>query len=740
MKYQRMIVTIVAMIGLTYACGEDKKNVSPLQQMVSDNAVTWTSHAALTGAANCGDAETSFKAMLRSSMLMQLEQQRKYYVDYRSNQSKYADEMDAGLAEPSAAEAGSMDSNAQSAEEYSDTNVQVEGVDEADLVKTDGNMIYTLSGNELVVVDAWPPEQMHETARLEIKGSPYAMYRHDNRLVVLSSSNVSSLSDPETQSESKNDPYYYSGYYWQPIAVVTIVDVSDPEAPVVESEAAYEGNTLSTRRIGRHLYLVLRNHLYGVTNKLEYWPDVEWGAPVEEIDQAFVKLANKNIAVINSLDLKDFQSFSYKFGKDGHLKVDTALPLAECGSVFTPNVFSGFGTVSAITVDLDGELAVQGSSVIGDWGTVYASLNSLYVASTNWSWWWWYADDDRPDIVTHVHKFSYVQDSGVALYNASGSVPGYVLNQFSMDEFESNLRVATTLPDWWWWGDDGENQSESYVTVLEQKGGQLKQVGQVSGLGMGEQIYSVRFIKDRGYVVTFRQIDPLYVIDLSDPKNPEVAGELKIPGYSSYMHPIDDTHLLTVGRDGTEEGQILGLSFQIFDVSDPADPRQIAKTVLNDSKWGWMWSEAEWDHHAFVYFASRGLLAIPVQGWSYEETDDGWYSYGTYHSQLELFQVSITDGVVPLGNVSHMDMLGQLPEPEYDYCWGSFGWWYNSKTHIRRGIFMDDYLYSLSAAGLKVNYSTDLQAGPVAQVQLVQPENLLEDFLNSYGYCWGDDW
>ena len=735
MKYQRLTIILAAVLW-SVACGETNKNQSPLIEMVSDQAVTWTSQAALTSATSCGDAEASFKAMLTSSMIMQLEQQRKYYIDYQSSNSKYGGELDAGAAEPAAENSSSSDS--QSAEEYSDTNVQVEGVDEADLVKTDGNMIYTVTEKDLVLVDAWPPQQMHETARLEIKGSPYSLYRYDDKLVVLSNSNLTELSTPQENDESKNGNDYYS-YYWQPMVIVTVVDASDSANPVMESETAFDGNTVSTRRIGRHLYLVQRNHMYDITNQLEYWPNIEWGSEVEVINDAFIKLATKNLALINGLTLEDFQSFSYSFGKDGYIKKDTASPLTECASVYTPNVYSGFGTITTVTMDLDEQAATTGSSVIGNWGTVYASLDSLYVASTNWSWWWWWGEDgDRPEIVTHLHKFSFDADNGTAVYQASGSVPGYVLNQFSMDEFDSHLRVATTLPDWWWWGNEEENQSESYVTILRQDNGKLNQVGQVAGLGLGEQIFSVRFIKEKGYVVTFRQVDPLYVLDLSNANDPKVTGELKVPGFSSYMHPIDDNHLLTVGRDATEDGQVLGLQFQIFDVTDPADPRQIAKTVMNEDKWGWMWSEAQWDHHAFVYFASRGLLAIPVSGYHYEESEEGWYSSGTYYSQLELFQVSIEDGVQSLGAVTHMDMLGELPQPDQDYCYGSFGWWYNYKTRIRRGIFMDDYLFSLSAAGLKVNLTTDLEAGPVAHVQLIDVEELLADFLNYYSYCWGD--
>jgi hypothetical protein len=207
---------------------------------------------------------------------------------------------------------------------------------------------------------------------------------------------------------------------------------------------------------------------------------------------------------------------------------------------------------------------------------------------------------------TLIHQFQ-LGPGTEASYVASGEVAGRLLNQFAMSEFNGDLRVATTTDNWGNFGD----QSESTVFVLRPNGTDLEQIGSVGGLGKGEQIYSVRFIDDVGYVVTFRQIDPLYVIDLSDPTNPVLDGELKIPGYSAYLHPVGDGLLLGVGQDATQDGRTTGTQLSLFDVSNPADPQRISTLAIGGQ------SEAEWDHKAFLYWQPDGTIVLPVSpGWN----------------------------------------------------------------------------------------------------------------------------
>jgi uncharacterized secreted protein with C-terminal beta-propeller domain len=376
-----------------------------------------------------------------------------------------------------------------------------------------------------------------------------------------------------------------------------------------------------------------------------------------------------------------------------------------------PTVFSGEGLLSLATIDVASG-TVSGSTIQGEWGNVYASTEALYIGSTNWSYyWWWQGADERPPIKTSIHKFAY-DANGDARYTASGEVLGYAINQFAFDEHDGHLRVATTDGFGWW--NNGETQTESRVTVLREDGARLEETGVVAGLGKGEQIFGVRFIGDRGYVVTFRQVDPLYVIDLADPAAPSVAGELKIPGFSSYIHPMAPGYLLTAGRDGDDEGRIGGVKVEIFDVRDAANPRSVKTAVIGD---GWnTWSDVQWDHKAFTYFGARNLLALPISGWVETNDEQGWR--GEYKSELALFRVT-TEEIEVLPAISHMsfyDDLGGNATCRYYY-----GYW---QASIFRGVFIEDYVYSLSGLGVQVHDTRALEAGAVAAVTLVDPATI----------------
>jgi uncharacterized secreted protein with C-terminal beta-propeller domain len=210
-----------------------------------------------------------------------------------------------------------------------------------------------------------------------------------------------------------------------------------------------------------------------------------------------------------------------------------------------------------------------------------------------------------------IDKFD-VSDPDTTTFVASGEVPGYLLNQFSMSESGQYLRVASTSrPVWWGVGVNGGAVpvSQSYVTVLQPANGVLAPAGQVSGLGQGEQITSVRFIGDVGYVVTFRQVDPLYTVDLSTPTAPKVVGQLDLAGYSAYLHPVGDGLLLGVGTDVSSSNEPDGSQLELFDVSNPAAPKLLAKTLVGSGSS----TQVTSDHHAFVYWPPSSLAVLPVQ-------------------------------------------------------------------------------------------------------------------------------
>ena len=292
-----------------------------------------------------------------------------------------------------------------------------------------------------------------------------------------------------------------------------------------------------------------------------------------------------------------------------------------CETVAAPPEFAGLGLTWIGSIDVNGDGTPVGSAGIVSTGdTVYASSDNLYVATQNWNWQWGgpvplAVEEGAPDTApegdpgpppTLIHQFRLDTGTG-ATYVASGQVEGRLLNQFAMSEYNGDLRVATTTDDWGGFGD----QSESTVFVLRPEGDELRQISSVGGLGKDEQIYAVRFIDDLAYVVTFRQTDPLYVIDLTDPANPVEAGELKIPGYSAYLHPVGDGLLLGVGQDATDEGRTTGTQLSLFDVSDPTNPQRISTLPIGG------YSEVEWDHKAFLYWPADGTIVLPVSpGWS----------------------------------------------------------------------------------------------------------------------------
>jgi len=282
--------------------------------------------------------------------------------------------------------------------------------------------------------------------------------------------------------------------------------------------------------------------------------------------------------------------------------------VAPCDEVRRPRAFSGLDLLSVLTFDLDrGLFSVDRDAILAGAQTVYASTDSLYVASRPYSR-AVEAGTGVPDgLRTQIHRYD-ARGTGATRYRATGDVPGFVLNQYAMSEHQDRLRVATTSEPLWF-ADGRATESESRVTVLEEAAGRLSTVGSVGGLGKGERIYAVRFLGDRGYVVTFRRTDPLYTLDLSDPTAPKVRGELKILGYSAYLHPVGDDRLLGVGQDATERGQATGAQLSLFDVSDAAAPKRVAQAALGSGTS----TQAELDAHAFLFWEPTRLGVIPLE-------------------------------------------------------------------------------------------------------------------------------
>jgi hypothetical protein len=494
---------------------------------------------------------------------------------------------------------------------YSTTNVQVVGVDEPDVIETDGRRIVAISNSTLYYfeVDGSGARLAGSLALPEGWNSTFFM--QGDRALVFSQGNslVMPMEEPVPLVPTGTGPE----------TVVQEVDLSHPEAMRVVRTLRIEGTYVSARAVDGIVRLVISS----------YPSDLPFVYPSSAAADDLALETNRRVVEQSTLEdwLPSFSLF------EGDQQVSQGL-LVDCAQTQRPAEFAGFDTLSVLTLDLGAPLgAPAGAAVIAEGETVYASTDYLFVATNVWVPTDLMGDPSLEpidqDYSTAIHAFD-ISGGGPVRYLASASVPGHLLSQFSMDEYQGYLRVATTAgPPW-----GSDPTSESMVTVLSVDQGGLPQVGQVGDLGRGESIYAVRFIGAAGYVVTFRQTDPLYVLDLRSPSAPAVTGELALAGYSAYLHPLGDGRLLGVGSDATAQGAVTGAKVTLFDVSDPADPRVEGTWTLPGG-----YSDVEFDHLAFLYWAPAQLAVLPMQDWS-----------GGFVGAVVL---STQDGLSEVGRVTH---------------------------------------------------------------------------------------
>ncbi|MFQ5871985.1 MAG: beta-propeller domain-containing protein, partial [Candidatus Geothermarchaeales archaeon] len=421
-----------------------------------------------------------------------------------------------------------LESDAAKAGDYSTTNIQVEGVDEADIVKTDGEHIYVVSGNTVFILKAYPPQEAVLLSQIELEGGVTGVFINEGRLVVFEG----------------GSPYWggvleKEGGWSAPNTSILVYDVSDGENPALKRNITLDGNYFNSRMIGDYVYVVIQ----------------QWVAYQEE-------------------DV-DLPSIAYR----GEIRTIRAT------DIYYSNVTDSsyaFTTIAAVNVKDDTEAPTYETFMIGASSTMYVSLSNIYITVPRWQW------EPEPLLgqlseplqTTDIYRFSI--DRGTIESKASGVVPGIVLNQFSMDEHQDHFRIATTTshvartPE--------EASSSNHVYVLDMD---LNVVGSLEDLAPGETIYSARFMGDRGYLVTFKKVDPLFVIDLAEPTVPKVLGWLKITGYSDYLHPYDENYVIGIGKEAVpaEDGDFAwyqGVKISLFDVSDVANPVEIAKYVIGD--------------------------------------------------------------------------------------------------------------------------------------------------------------
>jgi hypothetical protein len=560
--------------------------------------------------------------------------------------------------------------------DYSTTNVQEVGVDEPDIVKTDGTRILAIAQGVLHYIDVTGTNpKLVGSLRLENGWAQEMLLAGDKVLVMSGTSQWDIPVRLAPEIWNPDVPYYGSG-----ISVLSEIDLSDPSNMQVVKTLYLDGAYLSARMVGDTARVVVDAYPTG----LEFVYPTGSGLRAERE----AELANRK--VIEDSTIENWLPYFVLEERRANRTITTEGILLECEQTFKPQEFSGLGTLTVLTIDLSGGLEpVDAVGVFADGDTVYASEDSLYVATQRWHDWSVLENDGAIEefegVTTEIHKFD-ISGESAAVYRASGEVQGFLLNQWAMSEHRGDLRVATTSePEWWGWRDD--STSESFVRVLRENEGVLEVIGQVGELGRGERIYSVRYMGDVAYVVTFRQTDPLYSIDLSNPKAPRVLGELKILGYSAYLHPMGDGLLLGIGQDADEQGRTKGTQVAVFDVRDPAHPKRLHKMTFEDG-----WSEVEYDHRAFLHWPATGLTMLPVQAWTWEDGREDWFAGA-------IGIIAGRNGIEDVGTVTHLGFKPGAGDDEY---------WYDWQAQIHRSLVIGDLVYTISERGLKASRLTDL--------------------------------
>jgi uncharacterized secreted protein with C-terminal beta-propeller domain len=599
--------------------------------------------------------------------------------------------------------------------DYSTTNVQVAGVDEPDFVKNDGKYIYLISGDTLTIVEAYPAASAAIISKTVLDDTPRDIFISGNRLVLLTTGSPSrdSGDGPDSAPLMKSMPYY-GGYSSATHAV--FYDISDRKNPKIVKDFEIDGEYIDARLIGSNLYLVTREQVYSYRDeeirvpclrenaKCVVTPDVYYFDNPER-SYAFTTITSFDTA---SADEKDAKTYLVGTGNILYVSQDAMyISYQKYHSIYRRGMVE-----PAIPISVDGT-GSSGSSTGVTSSVLWEDFNRMSDAEKQRVIADMKAQEEERIIkkeidqsTTAIHKIAI--DNGAITYIARGEVPGYLKNQFAMDEYTNNLRVATTSNVYTTRG------SYEYNNVFVLDSG-MKTIGELTHIAEQETIYSTRFMGDRLYMVTFKRIDPFFVIDLSTPTKPKILGKLKIPGYSDYLHPYDKDYIIGVGKEtGTNEWggvSTQGIKLALFDVRDVENPKQVGKVEIGDSGSD---SAVLSDHKAFLFDKEKNLLVIPARVVrqeypSVEKTEDDlprvWY--GAY-----VFGVDPASGFVLRGTVEH----GTQGESYY--------WYGNSKNEVKRSLYIGDTLYTLSTAKILANPLDDISR-TVVTITLDSREDVL---------------
>jgi uncharacterized secreted protein with C-terminal beta-propeller domain len=501
---------------------------------------------------------------------------------------------------------------AKTSSDYSTTNVQVAGVDEADIVKSDGKYLYVISDQRVFIIRAYPPAEAEILSKIELNVTLHGIFVYQNRLVVLGSEAYETRILIDAIKPGIAEPYYMP--YYTPNTFIRVYDITDRTSPLSVRNVTIDGYYFSSRMIG--------NYVYAIVNE-----------PVQ-LNGTEVKLPT--ICIGNETDVVPATDIYFS-------------AVTDYGFTFT--------SVFAVNVARDTEVPTRETILLGTTRSIYTSYKNIYVAFSDF-------DSFTGAEKTLVYR---IEVDGSNIENkASGGVPGGILNQFSMDEHASHFRIATTVGTW----EAGSSRNNVYVLNMS-----LDIVGKLENLAPTERIYSVRFMGDRCYLVTFLLVDPFFVLDLSSPADPKVLGYLKIPGFSNYLHPYDEDHIIGIGKEGNN------VKMSLFDVTNVTEPTETAHFAVQGD---WSDSTALWDQKAFLFNGTRRLLAIPVMVSVNKVVDEQNYTWSytwSYWQGSYVFDISLEQGFILRGNVTHQESTtGYFPHG----------------SEVRRILYIDNVLYTVS--------------------------------------------
>ena len=521
------------------------------------------------------------------------------------------------------------------ANDYSKTNTQVQGVDEADIVKTDGTYIYYLTNEKLTIINTENASQMKEmsTIKFDETFTPEEIFLNNDKIIVIGKRYEY---DKTERKIGIDEDFLYPNYMDKTYTSAKLYNVKDKTNPTLERTVEVEGDYLTARMIGSNVYIASNKYMY----------------------YAYICNTYKSTE-LNEDDFKPHSLYTATSNETKSINFDCIYYIPE---------FEDTNYLNIVAFNITNNQEANVESYLGAGEEIYASKENLYVTKTKYD----YERKNKTSITTEIYKFNL--NNANCTFAKAGDVPGSVLNQFSMDECNGYFRIATTDSTSW--------NSESNTNNLYVLNENLETIGKIEGLAKGERIYSVRFMGNRAYMVTFVETDPLFVIDLSNPTTPTVLGELKIPGYSKYLHPYDETHLIGIGEDtevvnyGYGDRVVTnGMKMAMFDVTDPNNPQELYNVKIGEKG---TYSELLYNHKALLFSKEKNIIAFPI---SVTEND-----YKVTFQGAIVYGVSLEKGFELKTKISNS-------ATDYDR--------YYSRNRVERIIYIKDTLFTLSNGLIK---------------------------------------